>query len=564
MITAAGVPAFDGNHQLPSGIFAEFREQLYKVYGGPHNVATGWVSNTLFEPHVGDSIFKALAAKEPRLTVMHGVVFSKALLKGKQVTGAELTDVKTGKKIIVYAKQVIDATELGDVMAAAGIPFNLGMEASAVTGENVNVPQSNGIIQDMTYVAILKDYGKEADKTIARPADYDSMEFDGCCNEFCSNPVKLASNVTAQKMLDYGKLPNGKYMINWPAKGNDIYLNIIKRNPQQRKQELQKAKAKTLRFLYFLQTQLGFKHLALANDEFPTNDMLPLIPYHRESRRLQGLVRFTLQHIAEPYNYSLYRTGVAVGDYPVDHHHRENANAPQHLGFYPVPSFNVPLGVLIPKQHNGIIVAEKSTSISNVVNGTTRLQPVVMLTGQAAGVLAALSVKNNMQPRQVPVRLVQQTLLQNGAFIMPYYDVKPSHPHFIAIQKIGATGILKGTGQPWQWANRTWFWPDSTVNGAELAAGLAPFAKIALPAGSQLTVGEAIEVIMMAMKGKKKITAINAEQWTLAGLTQFDKNRKITRAEMAVLLNQWLQPFEHAAVDHNGRIIAVNEGAHKK
>jgi hypothetical protein len=58
MITAAGVCAFDGNHNLPSGIFGEFRAALYKVYGGPSKVSTGWVSNTLFEPHVGDSILK--------------------------------------------------------------------------------------------------------------------------------------------------------------------------------------------------------------------------------------------------------------------------------------------------------------------------------------------------------------------------------------------------------------------------------------------------------------------------------------------------------------------------
>lgn len=64
MLTSAGVGAFDGNHQLPSGLFGEFREQLYRTYGGPDKVSTGWVSNTLFEPHVGDSIFKIMASKE--------------------------------------------------------------------------------------------------------------------------------------------------------------------------------------------------------------------------------------------------------------------------------------------------------------------------------------------------------------------------------------------------------------------------------------------------------------------------------------------------------------------
>jgi hypothetical protein len=564
MITAAGVSAFDGNHNMPSGIWAEFREQLYKVYGGPGKVATGWVSNTHFEPHTGDSIFKAMAAKEPNLTIKYGFIFRKTLRSGKQVTGAEFEDIMSGKKIIIFAKQVIDATELGDVMASAKIPFDMGMEASIITGENVQVPENNDIIQDMTYVAILKDYGKEADNTIAKPEGYNPMEFDGCCNEFCSKPEKLTSNVTAQKMLDYGKLPNGKYMLNWPGKGNDMYLNIINLTPEQRKEALKKAKAKTLRFIYFLQTQFGFKNLGPADDEFPTADKLALIPYHRESRRLKGLVRFTVRHISTPFNYNLYKTGIAVGDYPIDHHHRENDKAPQHLGFYPVPSYNLPLGVLIPQQHTGIIIAEKSTSISNVVNGTTRLQPIVMLTGQAAGTLAALAVKNKQQASQVPVRLVQHTLLQSGAYIMPYFDVKPTHPHFTAIQKAGATGILRGTGQPYQWANRTWFYPDSTVNGPAFISNFIPYAVTAETVSSALTIAEAINMIQKAARQKNKMIEVNEQQWASWGLSQFDVKRHITRAELAVLLDKTIQPFEQLHINHYGDYISNNKNKQVK
>lgn len=559
MITAAGVSAFDGNHHMPSGIWAELREQLYQVYGGPGKVATGWVSNTLFEPHKGDSILKAMAAKEPNLTVLYGLAFAKTLVKGKQVLGVEMVAKKTGKRITLLAKQVIDATELGDVMADANIPFDVGMEASSLTGEDVQVPASNNIIQDMTYVAILKDYGKDADRTIVPPANYDPMEFDGCCNEFCSKPEKLISNVTAQKMLDYGKLPNGKYMVNWPGKGNDIYLNLIHLTPAQRTKELQAAKAKTRRFLYFLQTKLGFNNLDLADDEFPTDDRLPLMPYHRESRRLKGLVRFNIRHIANPYGYSLYRTGIAVGDYPIDHHHRENANAPQHLGFYPVPSYNLPLGVLIPKQHNGIIIAEKSTSISNVVNGTVRLQPIVMLIGQAAGTLAALSVKAKKQAALVPVREVQQLLLQTGAYIMPYYDVKPTHPYFISIQKIGATGILRGTGQPYQWANRTWFYPDTAVDASTFIANLAPFVQLNTNMAGEMTVANAIDLMAMAARATNKTVLVDAQQWIAWGLTHYDVNRKITKAELAVLLDKALQVFERFPIDHNGNLISNNK-----
>lgn len=50
------------------------------------------------------------------------------------------------------------------------------------------------------------------------------------------------------------------------------------------------------------------------------------------------------------------------------------------------------MGALIPQTVDGLIVAEKSISVSNIANGTTRLQPVVLQIGQAAGALAALAV----------------------------------------------------------------------------------------------------------------------------------------------------------------------------
>ena len=67
-------------------------------------------------------------------------------------------------------------------------------------------------------------------------------------------------------------------------------------------------------FVYFLQHELGFNTLGLADDEYPTADKLPFIPYHRESRRIHGLVRFNLNHVCEPFKQSqpLYRTCIAV------------------------------------------------------------------------------------------------------------------------------------------------------------------------------------------------------------------------------------------------------------
>ena len=478
MISAAGVSATDGNHKLPSGLWKEFRDQLYAVYGGAHGVETGWVSNTLFEPHVADSIFKSMVAKTNNVTVLYGWQLNKVFKKGNRITGAQFVN-NADKTLIVYAAVTIDATEMGDVIAAAGLSYDLGMEAAAITGETVGISESSSIVQDLTYVAILKDYGADADCTIVKPDGYDPAEFDGACTNYYVNKNLPAPKVDAKKMLEYGKLPNDKYMLNWPLAGNDTYLNIIELNEAQRKEALVKAKETTKRFIYFIQQQLGFKNLGLTNDEFPTPDKLALMPYYREGRRVNGLVRYTMRHLAEPFTYGdpLYRTGISVGDYPIDHHHKKNTLAPQHLDFYPVPSYNVPLGALIPAGSQGLIIAEKGISVSNVVNGTTRLQPCVLLTGQAAGTLAALAVLGKKNIAAVPVRYVQSALLKSGAYIMPYIDVPFNHKQFVAIQKIGATGIMKGKGTPFKWANQTWFYPDSFMTVKELAEGLQPYYK---------------------------------------------------------------------------------------
>jgi len=564
MISAAGVSATDGNHMLPSGLWKEFRDQLYAVYGGAYGVETGWVSNTLFEPHVADSIFKSMVAKTNNVTVLYGWQLDKVFKKGNTITGAQFVN-NADKTLTIYAAVTIDATEMGDIIAAAGLPYDLGMEAAAITGETVGISESSSIVQDLTYVAILKDYGADADCTIVKPGGYDPAEFDGACTNYYVNKNLPAPKVDAKKMLEYGKLPNNKYMLNWPLAGNDTYLNIVELNEAQRKEALVKAKETTKRFIYFIQQQLGFKNLGLTTDEFPTPDKLALMPYYREGRRVKGLVRYTMRHLAEPFTYGdpLYRTGISVGDYPIDHHHKKNPAAPQQLEFYSVPSYNIPLGALLPQQADGFIVAEKGVSVSNVVNGTTRLQPCVLLTGQAAGVLAALSVQQQKSPRQVAVRQVQAALLNAGAYIMPYIDVQPDNAAFKAIQRIGATGILKGNPVPYKWANQTWFNPDSTVATIAFRQGWKAFSGYTVPVASkELSIGDAIKTVYRYLtagsnkhehlKNEKNFTAWIASQWAGWRLTAFGVNRRITRAELAVLLDETVNPFQAKEVTHKG------------
>jgi hypothetical protein len=545
MLTAAGVSAIDGNHRLPGGLWGEFRQQLYAHYGGAGSVETGWVSNTLFEPHAGNEILQKMAGAEKALQVW----FNTKWLSVKRDQQQWTVTILQGKKLrTITATILIDATELGDVLAAAGAGYRIGMDSRNDTGEEQAPEQANNIIQDLTYVAVLKDYGKNADKTIPKPAGYDASVFACSCD--VSDPASFDSpQNNCFRMMQYGRLPHNKYMINWPKCGNDYYLNLIEKTPAERELALKEAKLHTLRFVYYLQTVLGYKNLGLADDEFTTTDKLPMIPYHRESRRVKGLVTFTLPHVATPYETTtpLYRTGIAVGDYTIDHHHLKNAAAPT-IDFVKikVPSYNVPMGSLIPQGVDGLIVAEKSISVSNIVNGATRLQPVVMQLGQAAGVMAALCVQQQVQPAQLPVRDVQLQLLKANGYIMPFIDVPVTDPQFITIQKIGATGILKGTGVPYLWANQTWFYPEQPMPAYELVKGLRlyyPSLKTYWAAsGAMCTVTEFVKIIKQAGCVISEHQAIN--DLKSAGVSITGAADQLSRRAIAILLNQYLHPFE--------------------
>ncbi|HZK96635.1 MAG TPA: FAD-dependent oxidoreductase [Prolixibacteraceae bacterium] len=546
MMTAAGVSASDGNHLLNSGIWNEFRSRLRAHYGGEAALATGWVSNTQFEPHIGDSIFKSMANAEPKLSVIYGYHLMKILKQGNKVIGA-IFENEQMERLIVHAKVVIDATDLGDGLAMAGAAYDLGMEARSVTGEE-NAPETaNSIVQDLTWTAILKDYRKGADKTIRKPDNYNPELFKGSCAMTVDSVL-----IDCEKMLNYGRLPNNKYMINWPRHGNDIYLNVVEMNWSQRREELKKAKERTLSFVYYIQTELGFKQFGLADDEFPIADKLALIPYHREGRRLRGVQRLTINNVRDIYGgQPLYRTGISVGDYPVDHHHACNPDAPK-ISFPPVPSFNIPLGALIPEKIDGLIVSDKAISVSNIVNGATRLQPCVLLTGQAAGVLAALSVRNNQNVRDVSIRTVQQTLLDAGAYLMPLVDVSPSDKDFQAIQRITASGILKIKGESYKWANRTWFYPDTTVTVKEFSEGLKSFDdKFSIYEDqSILTVKKANELISEFLN--MNISIDIQKLWQEKLNRKFDPGLLITKRELSVLVDELIRPFEAKSIGFDG------------
>ena len=439
MLTSAGVSAVDGNYRLRGGLFGEFADSLAARYGGYEALKSGWVSNILFNPAVGAQVLENMTRKAGA-EIRFGTTLTEAVKRNPSGWTLRLSDGST-----VRAKVLIDGTELGDVAEAVGAE-ELHDRVSA---------------QDLTYVAIVKFYDHEV--PMEKPEGYDIDNYRSCCD----NPLadnKDGFNPYGQQlwspemMLSYGRLPDGYLMLNWPVFANDYFAEYLDMDAEGREEVIRQAKLRTLGYIYFLQNELGYKNLGIADDVYPTEDGLPFFPYYREARRIAGKDTMTVDAAKRPYDFDLYTRAIAVGDYPVDHHHIQNPRREElsHLWFGKIPSFSVPMGVLEPVHTEDFLVADKAISTSWEMNGSTRLQPVVMGLGQAAGALAAIAAESGRHPSEVPASEVQSLLLDHGCYLLPFLDLKPSDDGFRELQEKGIRGEVRGTGRTVGWANETW------------------------------------------------------------------------------------------------------------
>ena len=58
---------------------------------------------------------------------------------------------------------------------------------------------------------------------VKKSANYNSEAYAYTCKR--ENGEMLGGISSFEQMLNYGKLPNNKYMMNWPKCGNDFYVN---------------------------------------------------------------------------------------------------------------------------------------------------------------------------------------------------------------------------------------------------------------------------------------------------------------------------------------------------
>ena len=73
----------------------------------------------------------------------------------------------------------------------------------------------------------------------------------------------------------------------------------------------------------------------------------------------------------------------------------------------------IPFGALYTPEISNLLMADKSISVSHMANGATRMGPLLLLIGQAAGQAAALCAQQRLAVAELPVATLQQQLLSD-------------------------------------------------------------------------------------------------------------------------------------------------------
>lgn len=434
-------------HQLREKIRAYYRRN-YPLK--PHvaqavhlNPGNGRVSRLCHEPRV------ALAALEELFAPYRANWQIDILLKHRpvavdmdedRVCAVTLHADEQGADITISAPYIIDATELGDLLALGDIEHVIGAESQEQTDELHALPgDPDPLDQQAVSWCFAIDYLPGEDHTIDKPADYDFWRTHQ--SDFWPGPQLSWVDVSpfsleARTQTIFGEqstdswqrynrwlyrrifyrdyYPAGRYdsditLVNWPQ--IDYWLGpLIGVSDAERDKHLRGARQLSLSFLHWMQTEApredggqGYAGLRLRPDLVSTRDGLAKMVYIREARRIQAEFTILEQHVGVEQRGDLlgaetFDDSVGIGSYRIDLHPSTGGRTYVDVASWPA---QIPLGALIPVRVENLIPACKNIGTTHITNGCYRLHPIEWNIGEAAGALAAYCLEHDLVPRQV-------------------------------------------------------------------------------------------------------------------------------------------------------------------
>lgn len=466
-LTAQAVPPDEHPWVESFGItrsYREFRSRVRNYYRQNYpltpdarqrwdlNPGNGRVSRLCHEPRVALAVFYEMIGhflSGGRITLLLNHKAVAADTVGDRVVSVTLTNLKEDRRITLTAPYVLDATEMGDLLALSRTEYVTGAESRADTGEpHAPLERRPNNMQAFTCCFAM-DYLEGEDHTIEKPREYDFWKNyapqmsppwpgrlldwryphpptlqnrDGNIDPMNRFPEKQSGSLWLyRRIADRTNFVEGTYpsditLVNWFQ--NDYWLgNLIDVPPAEATAHVERAKQLSLSLLYWLQTQAprldggtGFRGLRLRKDIVGTFDGLAKYPYVRESRRIKAEFTVLEQHVSTDFRMALtgksreqvtaesFSDSIGVGSYRIDLHPSTGGDNFIDLSSLP---FQIPLGALIPQRVENLIPVCKNIGSTHITNGCYRLHPVEWNIGESAGMLVAFCVSKHATPRQV-------------------------------------------------------------------------------------------------------------------------------------------------------------------
>ncbi|HSM80071.1 MAG TPA: FAD-dependent oxidoreductase [Nodosilinea sp.] len=560
------------------------RQRELQPVGGKKvpNPGGGWVSPLATTPVVAATAMnEALLPylRDRRLTLIPLAEPTQVLtttVNGRpQVQGVVCRDRQTGHTFTVKAKITVEATDLGDLLEVGNIPSYVGQEARHQTGEAILPEEARPQCQQsITFDVVVEHTARGKGVPIGKPSGFETEGWIGL-KEFTSTfwtkpkpdkwqPWDFFSDfgIFRYRRLfrshphDKKVSPGDVAVLNWGTSsephrafccGNDYRPGrLVGVSREERALHIQRARQRAQAYVHYLQTH-GAADLKPRGDLTWTSDGIALEPYIREARRGMALTTIRHEDVAESFfpdqaRARCFDDSVGIGQYHYLDLHGNDAKghvSPRGKDVVALP-FSLPLGALVPRDTDGLVLSAKSLGTTHITNAAYRMHPMEWAIGEASGFLAVFAVWTGLAPRQLAadeaqVRKIQGFMARNGIPIFWFNDLSHNDPDFEAIQVLAAAGIVRSDDP-----RSLSFKPHAPVSRAVVATALVNALKLPTTLPDPATAGPTFTDVA---PGKHwaylPIETLHAHGMTTGvGNNRFAPDSPITRQQLSFLVKR--------------------------
>ncbi|MBR7127854.1 MAG: FAD-dependent oxidoreductase [Lentisphaeria bacterium] len=154
-------------------------------------------------------------------------------------------------------------------------------------------------------------------------------------------------------------------------------------------------------------------------------EWIGFLPGKRESNRYVGDYIVTQNDVASG---GKFEDTIAYGGWTMDDHAPTGFKVPEIAPniFHPAPSpFGLPYRAIYSKNIENLFCAGRNISVTHSALSATRVMATCAILGQAAGIAASMAVAENLLPRQVDVKKLQNRLMELDCYL-PRFRYIPS------------------------------------------------------------------------------------------------------------------------------------------